>query len=71
MHLVIQAVSVYPTLALSANLKRNKSYKLYSSAKKEPAAQKSKPKPKVVSLFDDDGGEEEDWFDNINPTKKK
>ena len=41
------------------------------SAKKEAALKKPDPKPKVVSLFDDDGAEEEDWFDNINPEKPK
>ena len=26
-------------------------------------------KPKVLSLFDDDDAEEEDWFDNMKPSQ--
>eukprot|EP00112_Aurelia_sp_Birch-Aquarium-sp1_P025915 Seg888.24 transcript_id=Seg888.24/GoldUCD/mRNA.D3Y31 product="WASH complex subunit 2" protein_id=Seg888.24/GoldUCD/D3Y31 len=42
-----------------------------SQAKTKPAAKKADSKPKVLSLFDDEDAEEQDWFDNVNPGKSK
>ena len=40
-------------------------------AKAKPGAKKADSKPKVLSLFDDDDAEEQDWFDNVDPVKNK